>query len=425
MKRLGQIIKKPHYGWVTLAATFFVFSCDSISERLIPYLIPSMEAELNLSHGPMGNIVAAYFVAFATMNPVWGILADKIGPRRVILIGQALIITGLTGMGFIQSFTAGLSLYMLCGIGAASQVIAAVALASRWFVTSRRGRANGILMSAVGVTVLTMGFVVPLILADYSWRWSWWLFAIVVTAISIFCWHLLVDNPEEKDLTPIGTDEKETPPPREENKGNPEPEESRVTIKDIMKRRITWNLAGIFFVWAIGYVVFATFGVAYLEEVGWAAKEASRVFATWGALSIPSAIVWGIFADRLIKKHVFLIMIAIQATGMFVFLGDSPLAHYAGASMIGFTYMGIFVTMASALGDYYEPKIIGTVFGVITGICGAGLAVGPAIGGHLADTTGTLHTAFLFGLGALVLSFILTLTLKKPSERPGPITNKQ
>ena len=385
-----------------------------------------MGAELNLSYGQMGNIAAAYFIAFAIMNPIWGIFADRMGPRRCILIGQSLIITGLCGMGFAQSFIASLLFYILCGIGAAAQVIAAVALSSRWFVESRRGRANGIIMSANGVVTLVMGLVVPVILVDLSWRWSWWIFAAVVTIISIICWHLLADNPEEKGLAPIGTNKEDlSVSPRENAKEGLGQIESKVTIKDIMKRRITWNLAGIFFAWGVGYMIFATFGVAYLQEMDWTAKEAARVFAIWGALSIPSALIWGILADRLTKKYVLMIMLAIQAMGMFVFLGSNPLAPYAGASMIGFTMIGIFVTMASAIGDYYEPTVIGTAFGVITGIIGAGLAVGPAIGGHLADMSGTLNTAFLFGLGALVVSFLLTLALKKPAKRPAYIPNNQ
>jgi len=118
-------------------------------------------------------------------------------------------------------------------------------------------------------------------------------------------------------------------------------------------------------------------------------------------------------------------MLAIQAVGMFVFLGSNPLAPYAGASMIGFTVIGIFVTMASAIGDYYEPAVIGTAFGLITGITVAGLAAGPAISGHLADMTGTLNTAILFGLGALVVSFILVLVLKKPSKHPMNVITNQ
>lgn len=413
-----KVTKQPHYGWIILIVAFFAFACDSISERLIPFLIPSMEAELNLSHGLTGNIVAAYFIAFAIMNIVWGILADRIGLRRCILIGQALIITGLSCMGFAHSFIASLLFYLLCGAGAAAQVIAAVALISRWFGGARRGKAIGILMSAVGVTVLVMGLVVPVISVNLSWRWNWWIFAAVVTIISIFCWRLLVNNPREKSLAPIGANKEEfSMPQREEIQGGPKQIESKVTIKDIMKRGTTWNLAGIFFVWGIGYITFATFGVAYLQEVGWAAKEAARVFAIWGALSIPGPIIWGILADRLTKKYVLLIAIAIQAIGMFIFLGNNPVAHYAGAAMIGFAYVGIPVTIAAAIADYYKPTVIGTTFGLIVGINAAGLAVGPAVAGYLADMTRTLNTAILFGLGVLILSFILTLALKKPPKR--------
>ncbi|MDD5511129.1 MAG: MFS transporter [Dehalococcoidales bacterium] len=411
--RLQKAIKRPHYGWIVLIGAFFIFACDSISERLMPFLIPSMEAELSMSHGAIGGVVSGYFVTFAVMNIVWGILADRVGPRKCILIGQALMISGLFGMGFTDSFWNSFLFYVLCGAGAAAQVIGAVAISSRWFVINKRGKANGILMSAVGVVVLTLGLVIPFILADLSWRWSWWIFAAVITIISILCSCFLVDDPAGKGLEPIGAyKDAASGAPAENNN----PKIKGPSVKDILRRSVTWNMASIFFTWGIGYVIFATFGVTYLYEIGWPVKDAAEVFAIWGALSIPSPILWGILADRMAKKHVLLILLSIQAMGMLIFLGGNQLTAYVGAAAIGFTYLGVFVTMASAIGDYYEPKVIGTAFGIITACCGVGFAVGSVIRGHIADKSGTLHTAFLFGLAALASAFILTLTLKKPPK---------
>lgn len=418
MERLWKVTKQHHYGWVVVIGAFLALACDGIGERLYPYVLPSIKAELNLSHGLMGSISAAYFIAYAIMTPVWGIMADRIGPRRCMLVGQAIIIIGLSGMGFAQSFIASLLFYLLCGVGAAAQFVPAVTLISRWFGETRRGRVIGILMSVFGVITLALGLVVPVILVNLSWRWSWWIFAAVVPVMSIICWRLLVDNPSEKGLAPIGANNKElSVSDREDIKGSPGQIESKVTIKDIMKRGITWNLAGIFFAWGIGFIIFVTFGVAYLQEVGWSVKAAARVFAIFGALSIPGPIIWGIFADRLTKKYVFLIALAIQAIAVFVFLDSNPVARYVGAAIMGFTYFAIPVIMGATIADYYKPAVTGTTFGLITGITGIGLAIGLAVGGHLADITGTLNTAILFGLGALVLSFILTLALKKPPKR--------
>ena len=82
--------KRFHYGWVIVAAAFLCYFGWSISRNLYPYLIPTIEAELNLTHEPMGIIASSYFVAYTIMTFVWGILADRIGPRRCMLIGMVI-----------------------------------------------------------------------------------------------------------------------------------------------------------------------------------------------------------------------------------------------------------------------------------------------------------------------------------------------
>ena len=154
-----------------------------------------------------------------------------------------------------------------------------------------------------------------------------------------------------------------------------------------------------------------------LERIGWGVEAAARVFALWGGLGIPAAIIWGITADRITKKYIFAIALALQATGLFVFLGGSPAGCYIGAAIIGLGSVGVPVIMAASMADYYEPTIIGTIYGFITLVFGIAAIIAPTIGGALADRTGTLSTALLLGLGAIIVSFVLVLVLKKPPKR--------
>jgi MFS family permease len=192
----------------------------------------------------------------------------------------------------------------------------------------------------------------------------------------------------------------------------------KVGMKRILKRGVVWNLGGIYFARAIGYTIFMTFAVAYLEEIGWPKELAAAVFGIWGALQIPSPIVWGIVADHMPKKYAFAIALALDAVGVFVFLCGSTGGCYLGAAIIGFADVGIPTIMAASMADYFEPTTIGTTFGFVTLIFGIGCIVAPTIGGYLGDVTGTLHTAIVLSLGAIIAALILALVLKKPSAKP-------
>ena len=185
-----------------------------------------METELNLLHEAMGNIASSYFFAYAIMTFVWGIIADKIGPRKCMLMGMGIITVGLTCMGFMSSLIVGLLGYLLCGAGAAGLSVPLVPLISRWFGGERRGTAFGIALTGNGTLTVTLGVVIPVILAGYSWRWSWWICAAFVCVAAIICWFLLVEAPAENGLASR----------RQKPSMNPQQIEPKVTIRDVLKR---------------------------------------------------------------------------------------------------------------------------------------------------------------------------------------------
>ncbi|MBA7703971.1 L-lactate transporter [subsurface metagenome] len=407
-----------YYGWVIVIGAFLCYMGWGVSRYLYPYVLPTIEAELNLTHEPMGIIASTYFFAYTIMTFVWGIIADRIGPRKCMLMGLVIILIGLSCMGFMSSPITGSLSYLLCGAGAAGIAVPVVPLISNWFGRQRRGIAFGLATAGTGVAPAVLGIVVPLILFNYSWRWSWWFGAAFVLVMAITSWFLLVDTPAKRGLSPAGASNGEpSVSPKELGAKSYEQTQFKVPIRDILKRGTVWNLAGIYFIWGIGEMVFVTFAVAYLEEIGWGVRAAAGAYATFGALIMPAPIIWGVAADRITKKYLFIMALALQAIGMLIFLGGSTVGGYVGAGIIGFAFIGIPTVMQAAMADYYEPTIIGTTYGFITLGFAVGAIIAPTVGGILGDRTGTLSTAILLGLGALILAFMLALMLKKPPKR--------
>jgi len=203
--------------------------------------------------------------------------------------------------------------YLLCGAGAAGIAVPVVPLISNWFGKQRRGIAFGVATAGTGVAPVVLGVVVPLILFSYSWRWSWWFGAAFVLVMAITSWFLLVDTPAKRGLSPAGASNGElSVSPKELGAKSYEQTQFKAPIRDILKRGTVWNLAGIYFIWGIGEMIFVTFAVAYLEEIGWGVRAAAGAFATFGALIMPAPIIWGIAADRITKKYLFIIALALR-----------------------------------------------------------------------------------------------------------------
>ncbi|MBI2860082.1 MAG: MFS transporter [Chloroflexi bacterium] len=406
-------VRKFHYGWAILVAAFLATMSFGSSRFLYGFVLPVMEADLGLPHSAMGNIASAYFLTYGAMAFIWGIVADRIGARKCMLMGLVILATGLSGMGFMQSLWIGLVSNLFSGAGAAGLYVPVASLLSAWFDGRRRGRAFGIMLMGSGTLISTAGLVTPIVLADHSWRWVWWAGALMVLAIAVICWFLLVNTPAQKGLSPVGAS-----PLSLQVAGLAEGvSRSRVTIGQMLRRGTVWNFAGVWFCYGAGYAAFITFAVAYLHEIGWGIEQAAGSFAVFGAMSIPGPLVWGLLADRVTKKYLIMTALLVQGTGAMLIWGGDAVGGYVGAGMIGFGNIGMPVLLGSSMADYYEREVISTTLGFIILFLGLASVLSPTAAGAVADAAGTLRPAIMTSLGGYSFAFVLLLLLKKPRKR--------
>ena len=81
---------------------------------------------------------------------------------------------------------------------------------------------------------------------------------------------------------------------------------------------------------------------------------------------------------------------------------------YAVAAIFGLIYGGVMPLYAVIAREYFPMRIMGTVFGAAAVFSSLGMALGPAVGGWIFDTTGSygwLYIAsFGMGLGAVAIA---------------------
>jgi MFS family permease len=72
--------------------------------------------------------------------------------------------------------------------------------------------------------------------------------------------------------------------------------------------------------------------------------------------------------------------------------------------------------MAAAAGDFVGSRLAPAGLGFITLFFGIGQALGPALGGYLADATHSFVVPFLFASGISLLGTVSSLYLKRPKK---------
>jgi NNP family nitrate/nitrite transporter-like MFS transporter len=129
----------------TLLSAFFYFDMSFMVWVLLGALAVQMSAELSLNAAQKGFMVALPVLAGALLRVVFGILVDRLKPKRAGIIGQAIVIAGLTTAWLvgIKSYQGTLLLGLVLGVAGASFAVA-LPLASRWYPPQYQGIALGI-----------------------------------------------------------------------------------------------------------------------------------------------------------------------------------------------------------------------------------------------------------------------------------------
>ena len=140
---------RPKYRWTILAAGVVAQAAFSAILLGLPSIAPAIQHHYRLSLTQVGVVLAAVnFGAIATLL-TWGLVADRVGERAVIAIGQCGAAGALLWAGTAQSFAVLVGALALAGaVGAGVNAASGRAVMS-WFSVDERGLALGIRQMAV------------------------------------------------------------------------------------------------------------------------------------------------------------------------------------------------------------------------------------------------------------------------------------
>lgn len=151
-------------------------------------VVKDMAREFKLNTGDIGLIIAGFQAGYVLVVPVTGWLADRVGPRRVVLTATLLTAVFATSFVFFaQDRLSVLILRVLTGCAAGAIYAPGMALLAQWFPPAERGNALGAYTAAVSVASAGGYFVAGPLAAAYGWRTG-----MIWTSIPVFVAVLLV-----------------------------------------------------------------------------------------------------------------------------------------------------------------------------------------------------------------------------------------
>ncbi|MBW2203884.1 MAG: MFS transporter [Deltaproteobacteria bacterium] len=409
--------RKLHYGWIViLMGLLTTIAAHGFGRMSYTIILPAMKDGLQFNYTELGLLGTGNFIGYLTMAIIGGFLAARFGTRIVITF--ALVLMGVTMLltGLANSFGFAFMMRLMTGLGNGASYVPAMALGSAWFAMKKRGFATGIVSAGIGIGTFISGLVVPPILTSFGqngWRFSWYILGGAVLVISGIVYVFVLSRPEEKGLRQVGAEETEVSPASSMDTKKA----SSLQWTSVIKMGSVWYLGVVYFFYGFSYIIYMLFFAAYLvKEMGFSQEAAGGLWALVGGLSIFCGVIWGSISDRLGRgKGAALAYLVLGLSYIIYALVKAKFGFYLSAGLFGLTAWSIPTIMAAAAGDFVGPRLAPAGLGFITLFFGIGQALGPILGGYLADTTNSFTVPFLVAGGISFMGMILSLFLKEPT----------
>ena len=402
-----------YYGWIVVTACVFIAMAGSGAYNGFGVFIIPMSEEFGWSRSAISLAASVGTIVGGLSQPVFGRVFDRIGGRRLILVG--LIAFGVSNV--LLMFTSSLFyLVLVFGVlialaGSAGTFNTAVTLVSKWF---ERRRATAIsLVSAGGslsglVFVPFVAYAIPLV----GWRNTWLIMGLIVLVLAVpVAFLVLRDDPSDVGQLPDG--DRDSPYRGPAGSASRAPLETGYWL-NALRSVPFWQISGGYFVCGVTTSMISTHFVPYAIEEGFSASAGAMAFGVLSGLNIIGVLGAGMLGDRLGRKNVLAAVYATRAISFLVLLTVPGLWGLFGFAIIsGFSWYGTVPLTMSLTAEVYGIRHIGTLSGITYLAHAVGGAMSVQFAGIMKDVTGAYLVPFGAGGLLLVVAAIVSLSIRE------------
>ncbi|MBI3965691.1 MAG: MFS transporter [Chloroflexi bacterium] len=352
----------------------------------------------------VGAVVSIYGLGRLLFGLPMGQLADRIGRRRIVVVGGVLSAIGSVLCGLTESFEALLVYRFIGGTGAAMVITGTQTILADISTPANRGRMmsayQGTFLFAVGIGPGFGGLI-----ADYfGYRAPFFAYAALGLAAGLVAFFGLPETKEIASKTARAAG-------------------GRTGSKAALRQLLT--SAGFMLICAISFVqavartgaVFAVVPLLAQMRLGLSPGEIGLPFTVASLLNLATVPVSGILVDRFGRRPVILPSQLLAGASFLIFAVAGSYPAFMAAAIVWGVAGGIGgAAPAAYAADLAPPGANGITMGTYRTLADVGYVVGPILLGLIADLTGPV-SALYFTL-ALFLVVVVLFYFLAPETHP-------
>lgn len=377
---------------------FLGWALGNLDRFLMNYAVVHISEDLSLSATESGLILSAFFLGYALMQLPGGLLADKYGAKRVILIAVIVwsVFTGLTAIAWTLSVL--LVIRFLFGIGEGGFQPAASKIISTSFPVNERSKAMSIMLTSSGIMAMLVPIISAALLVTIGWRAFFVIAGFLGVVIAFLYWKYV--------------------PKDEVSKESVKGPQVKEILRVLFKKPLMWSLVVSYFaIYAVNWGL-NSWMPKYLTDV----RGLDLISIGWlqmipGAIQIIAMLLFGYLIDKLdlrVNKYIGAVCALILAGFLFLmFNAESITLFITYQSIITLLLTYVVLLLPSFVLKRIPAEYAGTAMGMAnTGGQLAGF-VTPALIGFMVDSfDGSYNAAMwlLVVISIICVAAILTIS---------------
>ena len=387
---------------LAVATAFFaLFSIVGFAFYGLPFFYDFFVRELGWTRA---QVTSGNAFAKLVIGPLFGFFAgvviDRFGPRRLMLVGILLAGLAPIGLGGTTTLLAFYAFYLMNALGYVSGgPLPNQVMLSRWF-DAGRGKAMGIAYLGIGVGGALVPLLAHRLTEAFGWRSALQILGVLMIAIAFPLAFLVRDERETQGATSA------VPAQAAASTGTD-------SILDVLRQPAFYLLAlgSMASIGAVGGTT-QNLKLYFAMDRGMAQGSVAELISLVLVGSIAGRLLMGFLADRWSKKRVMLLVYLIVASTIpLLWAAPSPATLRAAAVLFGIGLGGDYMVIPLMAAELFGLRRMGRVMGIVLTADGVAEAVVPMAVATLRDRTGSYGPGFallvfLAALGAVAVSLL-------------------
>lgn len=338
----------------------------------------------------LGLAIALGQLAQGIAQPPLGLLAERFGPRRVIVTGAWVLALATASLAAVQSVAAFAFAFIVIAaagsaVGGNSLVLAEV---GRRVPAERRAVAFALVSAGGSAGQMVLAPAAQALIDGIGWMPT----LLAVAALSLLALPLAraFDGRVESEH-------------RAPSQSGP------IAIGDAMRSPLFWASAGSFGICGFHVGFLTTHMPGVIERCGINPSFAGPWLAVLGAANIAGSLAAGALLRHVSARAFLIAIFVLRATtiALLLVLPATPPVLLGFAVLMGLSYMALLPAISQQISEGFGTERLATLFGVVGMVHQAGSFAGVWLGGILAESTGGDALTWVIDVALALLAVIL------------------